>query len=113
MSDDPGLECLIKVHGSRAFPSQAGHREVAAATSTAVIGQDVVLELASSGARRGRGNLHGLGERAGVPLVNPARCPWVISEVLVLMWPRCLPAELPTQTSDAIELRRFRQRRAE
>jgi hypothetical protein len=63
MSDNSGLECLIKVHGSRALPSQAGHREVAAASGTAMIGQNVVLGLASSRARRGRGNLRGLGVR--------------------------------------------------
>jgi hypothetical protein len=59
MSDDLGPECLVKVHQSRAFPSQAGHREVAAAISTTMIGQDVVLGLASSRARGGRGNLPG------------------------------------------------------
>jgi hypothetical protein len=42
---DSSLERLIKVQGSRAFSDQAGHREIATATSTAMIGQDVVLSL--------------------------------------------------------------------
>jgi hypothetical protein len=61
------LERLIKVQGSRAFSDQAGHREIATATSTAMIGQDVVLSLflgpALGSGFGGRGNPRRLGDR--------------------------------------------------
>lgn len=62
MPDNSGLEYLIKVQRSRAFPSQAGHREVAAAISTAMVGQDVVLGFVL-GLASGRTFRGGLGER--------------------------------------------------
>jgi hypothetical protein len=68
---DSGLERLIKVQGFRALPGQAGYREVAAATSTAMIGQDVVLGLIlgldSGSGLGGRGDRRGLGR----PRANP------------------------------------------
>jgi hypothetical protein len=64
---DSSLERLIKVQGSRAFSDQAGHREIATATSTAMIGQDVVLSLflglALGSGFGGRGNHRRLGDR--------------------------------------------------